>query len=160
MQKIVKLENVVIQFPHLAKTKTQQFDDGTQAEYYSALFCIKKDDVKKWSEIKKAEKDFSYEVLGYETDSLLKDGDIKNLTFLEDCFVINTKSKYKPQVVDSNKKPLTDEEIIAKVKKGARVNAVLQLHVYNIKGKKGISAYVLAVQVLDSVRNHDYTSYF
>lgn len=160
---IIKLENVSIQFPHLAKTKTQNFDDGTSSEYYSATFLIKKDDVKKWSKIKEAEREFSYDSLGYETDTLLKDGDEKRIDFLADCFYLNTKSKYKPQVIDSEKNVLTEEEIIKKVRRGAKVNAIIQLHKYNINGKKGISAYILAVQVLDktfSRKNFDFTSMF
>lgn len=164
MQNIIKLEDVTIHFPHLAKTQVQEFEDGSTSEYYSAAFLIRKDDVRKWSVIKKAEKDFSYEKLGYETDSLLKDGDIKNINFFADSFIINTKSKFKPQVLDMNKKPIPDDEIYKRVKKGTRVNAIIQLHVYNVNGKKGVSAYLLAVQVIEnmnkSVKTHDFSDLF
>ncbi|TDX21648.1 uncharacterized protein DUF2815 [Modicisalibacter xianhensis] len=75
-----------------------------------------------------------------------RDGDARDQPEFNGCFYINMKSyKKRCPIVDKNGKALlqVDSDTIYS---GAKYRAVIQFAAYDRKGKKGVSAYLVAVQ--------------
>lgn len=124
---------------------------------YSVVLLIPKSDKKTLAAIHNAQK-AAYEaakndklkgVAWERVKTTLRDGDTDssvdpdNQPEYAHCYFINVSSKQKPQIVDREMNPLTDE---SEVYSGMYIRASINFYAYNTAGNKGISAGLNNVQ--------------
>jgi hypothetical protein len=144
----IVLTNVRLSFPHVFKPeKRRAGDDPNKPDRYSAAFIL--DKVADAKQIKKVEAAIELlikeEKLRVDPDKrCLKDGKSKPDLYPDTVMFINSACARKPQVVDRDRSPLTEDDDV--IYGGCRVNAVLTLWGQNNEYGRRVNATLEVVQ--------------